>query len=141
MFHMYRGGFTLDPTPRDALASPAVMVLHGDPATRAFLIDNLVADGYEVLAASGLLDGARLLAGPEPPVAVIVDLGAAVPELAGRLADARRQRGVVLVGLARDLATAGTGGLFLDVVVSVPFSYPELRARLALALRGAQAAA
>ena len=127
----------MDPTPRDVPTGAAVMVLHGDPVTRAFLIDNLVADGYEVLAASGLLDGARLLAGPEPPVAAIVDLRAAGRELAGRLADARRQRGMVLIGLARDLASAGTGGLFLDDVVAVPFSCPELRARLAHALLAA----
>lgn len=51
-----------------------ILVVEDDRATRTFLADNLVADGYDVIEAEGLSEARRLLERAFPDLA-IVDLG------------------------------------------------------------------
>jgi DNA-binding response OmpR family regulator len=57
-----------------------VLVVEDDDATRTFLADNLVADGYELLVADCARDGLRLLEHKFPDLAII-DLG--LPDVDG----------------------------------------------------------
>src|SRR3954453_2836383 len=51
-----------------------ILVVEDDDATRTFLADNLTADGYDLLVADSVRDGARLLESKFPDLAV-VDVG------------------------------------------------------------------
>ena len=53
---------------------PTILVVEDHTATRTFLADNLVADGYEVLEAESTADARRLIDTAFPDAA-IVDLG------------------------------------------------------------------
>src|SRR4051794_10852478 len=55
-------------------APSTVLLVEDDDATRIFLADNLTADGYELLVAETIREGARLLESGAPDVAV-VDVG------------------------------------------------------------------
>src|SRR3954451_20595014 len=55
-------------------APSPVLLVEDDDATRMFLADNLTADGYELLVAETIREGARLLESRAPDVAV-VDVG------------------------------------------------------------------
>ena len=123
----------------------SVLVVEDDEATRAFLCEQLAADGYRVAAAGGVAEALRALEVRRPDV-VLLDLslsdghgllvldrvraadGAASridPEtpvviLSGRSGEADRVRGLMRGA---------------DDYVCKPFSYPELLARLACVLR------
>jgi len=127
--------------------APTVLVVEDDDATRTFLADNLTADGYELLVAENVRDGLRLLGTKFPDVAVI-DLG--LPDGSGldivRLA--RASDGVasridpavpvlVLSGRAGELDRLRGFERGCDDYLCKPFSYPELRARVAALLRRA----
>lgn len=126
-------------------AQGTVLVVEDDEATRAYLCDQLAADGYRVAGAAGVGEALRALEVRRPDV-VLLDLaladghglmvldrvraadGAASridPEtpvlvLSGRTGEADRIRGL----------TRGA-----DDYVCKPFSYPELLARLRCVLR------
>ena len=51
-----------------------ILLVEDDPGVRAFLADNLAADGYEPLVADTAREGLRLLEYKQPDLAVI-DLG------------------------------------------------------------------
>src|SRR4051812_1576594 len=51
-----------------------ILVVEDDDATRTFLADNLTADGYDLLVADTVRDGARLLESKFPDLAVL-DVG------------------------------------------------------------------
>src|SRR3954466_4241056 len=51
-----------------------ILLVEDDDATRTFLADNLTADGYDLLVAESVRDGARLLETKFPDLAV-VDVG------------------------------------------------------------------
>jgi DNA-binding response OmpR family regulator len=128
--------------------APTILVVEDDEPTRTFLADNLTADGYELLVAENVRDGLRLLETKFPDVAV-VDLG--LPDGSGldivRLA--RASDGVasridpavpvlVLSGRVDELDRLRGFERGCDDYLCKPYSYPELRARVAALLRRAE---
>jgi DNA-binding response OmpR family regulator len=122
-----------------------ILVVEDDLATRTFLADNLTADGYDLLVADCVSDGLRLLERKFPDLAV-VDLG--LPDASGYelLRRVRRADGVVsrvdpqmpvmlLSGRASELDRVRGFDRGADDYVCKPFSYPELRGRVAALLR------
>jgi DNA-binding response OmpR family regulator len=124
-----------------------ILVVEDDAATRTFLADNLTADGYDLLVAETAEHGLRLLETRFPDL-VLVDLG--LPDASGfellrrvREADGVASRVdpatplVLLTG--RDGETDRVRGFErgADDYVCKPFSYPELRGRIAALLRRA----
>jgi DNA-binding response OmpR family regulator len=125
-----------------------ILVVEDDDATRTFLADNLTADGYDLLVADTVRDGARLLESKFPDLAV-VDVG--LPDGSGlelvrlvREADGLVSRVdpmtplLVLSGHASDVDRLRGFEKGADDYVPKPFGYPELRARVAALLRRAQ---
>lgn len=125
--------------------SATILVVEDHPATRAFLADNLVADGYEVLQAECARDAERVIASEFPDLAIL-DL--ALPdsdglELLQEVRGSDRVAGrfdpdlpvLVLSGKATELDTLRGFQRGADDYVSKPFSYPELQARVAALLR------
>lgn len=124
-----------------------ILVVEDDDATRTFLGDNLTADGHEVLVADTMRDGLRLLEYKYPDLAV-VDL--VLPDADGLelIARVRAADGVatrlnpdtpliVLSGRAGELDRLRGFDRGADDYLVKPFSYPELRARIAALLRRA----
>jgi DNA-binding response OmpR family regulator len=125
--------------------APTILLVEDDPVLRTFLADNLTADGYEVRVADGLRDGLRELEYRRPDLA-IVDLG--LPDGSGleliarvRVADGVATRIdpslplVVLSGRAGELDRMRGFERGADDFVAKPFSYGELRLRIAALLR------
>jgi DNA-binding response OmpR family regulator len=119
-----------------------VLLLVEDPATSAFLADNLTVDGFAVHATDELGAAAVLAANHHPDVA-IVDVNAGSGLHFARAV--RQQRAghdvdpglpMILLGRAggelETLRSFEAGG---DDYVAKPFSYPELRARTEALLR------
>ncbi len=124
---------------------PTILVVEDDAATRTFLADNLTADGFELLVAGSAREGARLLEDRYPDIA-IVDLG--LPdgsglELLRRVRDADGLVSRIDPAMPILLLTGRDGELDrvrgfergADDYVCKPFSYPELRGRVAALLR------
>jgi DNA-binding response OmpR family regulator len=124
-----------------------ILVVEDDDATRTFLADNLTADGFELLVANSARDGIRLLETKFPDLAVI-DIG--LPDGSGldlvqRVRDADGlssrvdPRTPLLVVSGRDSELDRVRGFErgADDYVCKPFSYPELRSRVAALLRRA----
>ena len=122
-----------------------ILVVEDDAATRTFLADNLTADGYELLVAESAREGLRLMETRFPDLA-LVDLG--LPDASGydllrrvREADGLASRLdpalplVVLTGRAGELDRVRGFERGADDYVCKPFSYPELRGRVAAVLR------
>ena len=127
------------------MSSSTLLLVEDDPVLRTFLADNLTADGYEVRVADGLRDGLRELELRRPDLA-IVDLG--LPDGSGleliarvRAADGVASRIdpslplVVLSGRAGELDRMRAFERGADDFVAKPFSYGELRLRIAAMLR------
>jgi DNA-binding response OmpR family regulator len=125
-----------------------ILLVEDDDATRTYLADNLAADGYDLLAADCARDGLRLLETKFPDLA-IVDVG--LPDGSGlalvervRAADGVASRidpmtpVVVLSGRAGELDRLRGFDRGADDYVVKPFSYSELRARVASLLRRSQ---
>ena len=123
-----------------------ILVAEEDPATREFIADNLTADGYDVLVAEDRPKAIALLAVKHPDL-VVVDVNGETLALldAVRSADGLASRvdpdTPVIALTGRSDAIHRTrllerGG---DDVIAKPFSYPELRARIAALLRRAEA--
>ncbi len=124
-----------------------ILLVEDDDATRTFLADNLSADGYDLLVADCVSDGLRLLERKFPDLAV-VDLG--LPDASGYEL-LRRVRGadgvvsrvdpdtplMVLSGRSSELDRVRGFDRGADDYVCKPFSYPELRVRVAALLRRA----
>jgi DNA-binding response OmpR family regulator len=124
---------------------PTILLVEDDPVLGTFLADNLAADGYEPLVAATLRDGLRDLEYRRPDLAV-VDLG--LPDGSGlelieqvRSADGVVSRIdpsvplVVLSGRAGDVDRVRGFERGADDFVAKPFSYGELRLRIAAVLR------
>jgi len=124
-----------------------ILVVEDDTATRTFLADNLSADGYELLVAENAQHGLRLLETKFPDL-VLVDLG--LPDASGfevlrrvREADGIASRLdpstplVLLTGRDGELDRVRGFERGADDYICKPFSYPELRGRLAALLRRA----
>lgn len=124
-----------------------ILVVEDDPATRTFLADNLIADGFLVVEAAGVRKGLELL-GTAYPDLVLVDVN--LPDGSGlelvrtvRTADglgsgvAPRTPVLVLSGRAGELDRLRAFEQGCDDFLPKPYSYPELRARLGALLRRA----
>src|SRR3954470_19933411 len=144
-----KGERTPQVRPRAAMstADPAatILLVEDDAPTRTFLADNLTADGYEVLVADCAADGLRLLETKFPDVA-IVDVG--LPDTSGlellrhvRDADGLASRAnpavplLVLSGRHGELDRIRAFEAGADDMLGKPFSYAELRWRIAALLR------
>ena len=132
------GGMNYDDT-------ATILVVEDDDATRTFLADNLTADGFELLVADCARDGARLMETKFPDLALIdvglpdgsgLDLVRRVREADG-LASRVDPRTPLLVISGRDGELDRIRGFErgADDYVCKPFSYPELRSRVAALLR------
>ena len=128
--------------------TPIILLVEDDPVLGTFLADNLSADGYEPVVAETLRDGLRELEFRRPDLAVI-DLG--LPDGSGldliehvRAADgivSRLDPAVPLIVLSArcgDLDRVRGFERGADDFVTKPFSYGELRLRIAAVLRRAQ---
>jgi DNA-binding response OmpR family regulator len=135
----------LDPLEGMHVASATILLVEDHAATRTFLADNLVADGYEVLEADSAVDGRHLIETAFPDVAII-DLS--LPDRDGldlvrdiRAADRIADRAdpdlpiLILSGRTGELARLRGFERGADDYVVKPFSYPELQARLVALLR------
>jgi DNA-binding response OmpR family regulator len=124
-----------------------ILVVEDDDATRTFLADNLTADGYDLLVAGCARDGLRLLETKFPDV-VLVDVG--LPDASGyellrrvRAADGVASRIdpstplMLITGRDGELDRVRGFERGADDYVCKPFSYPELRGRVAALLRRA----
>ena len=122
-----------------------ILIVEDHRATRTFLADNLSADGFELLEADCARDARRLMETRVPDLA-IVDLG--LPDRDGLelLRDVResdRLAGrldpdlplLVLTGRVGELDRVRGFERGCDDYLTKPFSYPELRARVAALLR------
>lgn len=125
-----------------------ILVVEDDRNTRSFLVDNLAADGYELLSAT-TVEEALAEIGTNFPDLVLLDLG--LPDRDGLelLHEIRTADGVgsrvdptlpllVLTGRAGELHRIRTIERGADDVLPKPFSYPELRARVGALLRRAE---
>ncbi|MCW3012275.1 MAG: two component transcriptional regulator, winged helix family [Solirubrobacterales bacterium] len=128
----------------DSDSAATVLVVEDDAPTRAFLTDNLAADGYAVLAAPDVRGGLDLLASSYPDV-LLADVH--LPDGSGlelirhvRAADGLgasvdpRTPVLVLSGRSAEVDRLRAFEQGADDVLPKPYSYPELRARLAALL-------
>jgi DNA-binding response OmpR family regulator len=122
-----------------------LLVVEDDDATRTFLADNLTADGYEVLVADCARDALRLMETKFPDVLL---LDVSLPDTSGiellrrvREADGLASRAnpatpvIVVSGLDSELDRLRAFEAGADDHVGKPFSYGELRLRIAALLR------
>jgi DNA-binding response OmpR family regulator len=128
-----------------ATDAATILVVEDDAATRTFLADNLTADGYELLVAASATEGLRLMETKFPDLAVI-DVG--LPDASGyellrrvRTADGIASRVdpatpvMLLTGRDGELDRVRGFERGADDYVVKPFSYPEVRGRVAALLR------
>ena len=123
-----------------------VLVAEEDDVARAFLADNLTADGYDVWAADSKEKALAILSVRQPDVIVVdvngktlglIDAIRGGDGLAGRVDPDTPL--IVLTARVDELhriRVLDRGG---DDVLAKPYSYPELRSRLAALLRRARA--
>ena len=125
----------------------AILIVEDDLPTRTFLADNLTADGYDLRVAGTLSDALRTLEYHRVGLAV-VDLG--LPDGSGlELLRKVREAGgagarldprlplLVLSGRAGETDRVRAFERGADDFLTKPFSYPELRLRVAALLRRA----
>jgi DNA-binding response OmpR family regulator len=124
-----------------------VLVVEDDPATRTFLIDNLIADGFRAVGASGTGEGLRAIEVRQPSL-VLLDLG--LEDGSGlalldrvRAADGLASRidpelpVIVLSGRTGDADRVRSFTRGADDHLNKPFLYAELLARVQALLRRA----
>jgi DNA-binding response OmpR family regulator len=120
----------------------SILLVEEDAAARAFLTDNLTADGYEVLGADSKAAAVARFRARQPDI-VICDVNGDTLDLldAVRRSDGLASRVdpdvplIVLTARADELARIRYFDRGSDDVVTKPFSYPELRARIGAVLR------
>jgi len=122
----------------------SVMVAEEDRGARVFLADNLACDGYHVWTADSREQALTILAVENLDVVVadvngntlgLIDAVRAGAGLAGRLDPDTPM--IVLSARADELHRIRVLDRGADDVLAKPFSYPELRARIAAVLRRA----
>ncbi|HEX4344685.1 MAG TPA: response regulator transcription factor [Solirubrobacteraceae bacterium] len=118
------------------MTSHTILVVEEDAAIRAFLADQLTADGY-IIHATADPDRALGLCATQLPDAALIDVNGGSGRTFAATVRSRSRRGVdprlalILLGTAAgelDAVRAFDAGA--DDYVLKPFSYPELRARL-----------
>jgi DNA-binding response OmpR family regulator len=115
----------------------SILLTEEDPATRAFLADNLIADGYDVVLADSKAAALAKLETRQPDM-VICDVNGETLDLldAVRRSDGLASRIdpdvplIVLTARADELSRVRYFDRGGDDVVTKPFSYAELRARI-----------
>ena len=119
-----------------------MLIVEDDLLIRRFLTDNLAADGYTPLQAGSLGQAREVLATGAPDLAVL-DLGLPDGDGLSLIAELRDDEGpfgnwlpvVVLSGRAGELDRVRGLERGADDYLPKPFSYLELRARIAAVLR------
>jgi DNA-binding response OmpR family regulator len=125
-----------------------VLVVEDDQPTRAFLMDNLTADGFPAAGASGAGEGLRAIEIRQPAL-VVLDLGLADGSGLVLLDRIRAADGlatridpdvpvIVLSGRAGDADRVRSFARGADDHVCKPFLYAELLARVRAVLRRAE---
>src|ERR1700760_3368380 len=121
-----------------------VLIVEDHELTRRFLADNLAADGYETQTTGSVAEARQLIAA-DPPRMVVLDLGLPDGDGLALLSELRSPGSgpdaglpvLVLSGRGTELdRIRGFEGGADDSLVK-PFSYPELRLRMAALLRRA----
>jgi DNA-binding response OmpR family regulator len=126
----------------------SLLLVEDDDATRRFLVDNLVADGFRVFAAGGAAEGLRAIEARSPSLLVLdltLDDGSGL-ELLDRVraADGLTTRVdpalpvIVLTGRSGEADRVRSFARGADDHVCKPFLYPELLARVRAVLRRAE---
>jgi DNA-binding response OmpR family regulator len=124
--------------------SHLILIVEEHRATRAFLADQLVADGYEILLAETRQHALHLLAEHHPQL-VLADINGQTLRLLDAVRSGDGLAGeidpntpmIVLTTRADELERVRVFDRGGDDVVSKPFSYPELRGRIRVLLRRA----
>jgi len=125
-----------------SMTTSTILLAEEHDATRAFLADNLTADGYRVLIAPDRAKALALLSTAHPDL-IVMDVNGETLALLDAIRSGEGLAGRVdpdtpLIVLSRDadrlqrIRVLERGG---DDVVRKPFAYPELRARIAAVLR------
>jgi DNA-binding response OmpR family regulator len=125
-----------------------VLVVEDDPAARAFLVDNLAADGFRAAGAGGVGEGLRAIEVRQPAL-VVLDLGLEDGNGLALLDRVRAADGlasridpdlpvIVLSGRAGDADRVRSFARGADDHVCKPFLYAELLARVRAVLRRAE---
>jgi DNA-binding response OmpR family regulator len=123
--------------------SYTIVLAEEDDATRAFLQNNLSADGYRVRAAEDRAKAIALLS-VERPQLILIDINGQTLELVDDVRSGQRltvdpDTPIIVLSHHPDdihrIRVLDRGG---DDIIAKPFSYPELRARVAAVLRCAE---
>ena len=123
--------------------SYTILLVEENDATRAFLQDNLSCDGYRVRAAENRTKAIALLS-VEQPQLIIVDVNGQTLELVDDVRSGERlavdpDTPIIVLSHRPDdihrIRVLDRGG---DDIIAKPFSYAELRARVAAVLRRAE---
>ena len=126
------------------MSSQLILVVEESERTRAFLAEQLAADGYEVMLAESRRHALALL-GTHRPQLVLADLNGHTLVLLDAVRGGAGLAGeidphtpiIVLTARADELARVRVFDRGGDDVVAKPFSYPELRGRIRALLRRA----
>lgn len=120
-----------------------ILLADEDDATRTFLAENLSSDGYRIKAAESRGKAIALLS-VEQPHLVILDVNGQTLELVDDVRSGERlpvdpDTPIIVLSHRPDdihrIRVLDRGG---DDIIAKPFSYPELRARVAAVLRRAE---
>lgn len=125
----------------------SLLVIEDDDLTRAFLVENLAADGFQVMGAAGAGEGLRVLEARQPAL-VVLDLSLGDGRGLVLLDRVRASDGlcsridpdvpvIVLSGRAGDADRVRSFARGADDHVCKPFLYAELLARVRAVLRRA----
>jgi DNA-binding response OmpR family regulator len=128
--------------------SQSVLVIEDDHATRAFLVENLTADGFRAVGASGAGEGLRAIEVRQPAL-VVLDLGLGDGSGLALLDRVRASDGlasridpdvpvIVLSGRTGEADRVRSFERGADDHVCKPFLYAELLARMRALLRRAE---
>ena len=125
---------------------PTLLVAEEDDVARAFLADNLTADGYDVWTADSKEKALAVLSVRRPDV-IVVDVNGKTLGLIDAIRGGEGLAGrvdpdtplIVLTARVDELQRIRVLDRGGDDVLAKPYSYPELRARLAALLRRARA--
>jgi DNA-binding response OmpR family regulator len=126
------------------MSSQLILIVEESEHTRAFLAEQLAADGYEVLLTDSRRRALALL-GTHQPQLVLADLNGQTLALLDAVRRGEAPVGdfdprtpmIVLTSRAEELARVRVFDRGGDDVVAKPFSYPELRGRIRALLRRA----
>jgi DNA-binding response OmpR family regulator len=126
------------------MSSQLILIVEKNANTRAFLADQLAADGYEILLAEDRRHALHLL-GTHRPQLVLADINGHTLGLLDAVRGGRGLAGemdpdtpmIVLSARADELERVRVFDRGGDDVIAKPFSYPELRGRIRAILRRA----